>query len=58
MDRHQLATRRDMEILMLLIPLSLLSSTLGLLAFVWAVNNGQFDDVDKSPIELLQGDQR
>lgn len=47
-----------MEILMLLIPLSLLSSTLGLLAFVWAVNNGQFDDVDKSPIELLQGDQR
>lgn len=36
-----------MNILLFLIPLSLLCSTLGLLAFIWAVNSGQFDYLDR-----------
>lgn len=36
-----------MNILLVLIPLSLVCSTIGLVAFVWAVNRGQFDDVDE-----------
>lgn len=35
-----------MQILLFLIPLSLLCSTIGLLVFVMAVNNGQFDDLE------------
>ena len=45
-----------MEILYLLIPLSALLVLLMLGVFGWALNRGQFDDVDREGERILQGD--
>ncbi|MEQ8485185.1 MAG: cbb3-type cytochrome oxidase assembly protein CcoS [Pseudomonadales bacterium] len=42
-----------MEILLLLIPLSLLLVGLAAATFVWAVNHGQFDQLDQHGFDIL-----
>ncbi|PJK00562.1 cbb3-type cytochrome oxidase assembly protein CcoS [Lysobacteraceae bacterium NML91-0213] len=42
-----------MNILLLLIPLSLLLLLAAIAAFVWAVRRGQFDDLDSPAIDIL-----
>jgi cbb3-type cytochrome oxidase maturation protein len=46
-----------MNALLLLIPLSLVLLVVMISAFVWAVRNGQFDDLDTPPLDIL-ADQR
>ena len=43
-----------MNILLLLIPISLVLLGVGVAAFVWAVKRGQFDDLDTPAIDILQ----
>lgn len=45
-----------MNILLLLIPLSLVLLALAVAAFVWAVKRGQFDDLDTPAIDILADD--
>lgn len=45
-----------MNILLLLIPLSLMLLVLAVGAFVWAVKRGQFDDLDTPAIDILAED--
>jgi cbb3-type cytochrome oxidase maturation protein len=51
-----------MNILLVLIPLSLLLLLAIVAAFVWAVRSGQFDDMDTPPLDILserqEGDER
>ncbi|MGN6513451.1 MAG: cbb3-type cytochrome oxidase assembly protein CcoS [Lysobacteraceae bacterium] len=42
-----------MNILLLLIPLSLMLLAVAIGAFVWAVRSGQFDDLDAAAIDIL-----
>lgn len=42
-----------MNILLLLIPLSLMLLAVAIGAFVWAVRRGQFDDLDAAAIDIL-----
>ena len=42
-----------MEILFILIPVSLLIVLVALYAFVWSVNNGQFEDLEKEGQRIL-----
>ena len=42
-----------MNILMFLIPVSMLFLGLALWAFVWAVKRGQFDDLDTPALDIL-----
>lgn len=45
-----------MNILLLLIPLSLMLLLLALGAFAWAVKRGQFDDLDTPALDILTDD--
>lgn len=45
-----------MNILLLLIPLSLMLLAVAIGAFVWAVRRGQFDDLDAAAIDILVDD--
>lgn len=45
-----------MNILLLLIPLSLVLLGVAIAAFVWAVRRGQFDDLDAAAIDILAED--
>lgn len=45
-----------MNILLLLIPLSLVLLGVAIWAFVWAVRRGQFDDLDAAAIDILVED--
>ena len=45
-----------MEILVLLIPLSVLLLGAAGWAFIWAVNNRQFEDLDKRAMDILNDD--
>jgi cbb3-type cytochrome oxidase maturation protein len=45
-----------MNILLLLIPLSLLLVGVAAWAFAWAVRRGQFDDLDTPAIDILRED--
>ena len=47
-----------MNILLLLIPLSLMLVGLAAWAFVWAVRRGQFDDLDTPALDILGDDHR
>lgn len=48
-----------MTVLLLLIPIALLLGGLGLVAFVWTLRSGQFDDLDGSAARILDdGDDR
>lgn len=42
-----------MNILLILIPLSLLLLLAIIAAFIWAVRNGQFEDLDTPPLDIL-----
>ncbi len=42
-----------MNILLLLIPVALFLGGLGLLAFVWAMRSGQFDDMEGAAMRIL-----
>lgn len=44
-----------MNILLVLIPLSLLLLLAAVGAFVWAVRSGQFEDMDTPSIDILAG---
>jgi len=45
-----------MNILLLLIPLSVMLLVIAIGAFVWAVRRGQFDDLDAAAIDILVDD--
>lgn len=45
-----------MNILLLLVPLSLMLLALAIGAFVWAVKRGQFDDLDTPALDILADD--
>ncbi|MBK6726015.1 MAG: cbb3-type cytochrome oxidase assembly protein CcoS [Xanthomonadales bacterium] len=45
-----------MNILLILVPVSLLLVGLALYAFFWAVDNGQFDDLDRPGFDPLEDD--
>jgi cbb3-type cytochrome oxidase maturation protein len=45
-----------MNVLVFLIPAALLLGFIGLLAFVWAAKNGQYDDLDGEAHRILFDD--
>lgn len=45
-----------MKIVLLLIPLTLMLVSLGILLFVWAVRNGQYDDLEGPAHRILYDD--
>jgi cbb3-type cytochrome oxidase maturation protein len=47
-----------MNILLALIPISLLLLGAAVWAFVWAVKRGQYDDLDTPPLDILIDDDR
>ena len=47
-----------MNILLMLIPLSLVLLGVAVAAFVWAVRRGQFDDLDTPALDILEDDDR
>ncbi|MGQ0799095.1 MAG: cbb3-type cytochrome oxidase assembly protein CcoS [Pseudomarimonas sp.] len=46
-----------MNILLALIPISLLLLVLAIGAFLWAVKRGQFDDLDTPALDILGDDE-
>ena len=42
-----------MEIILVLVPISLLLIGIAIGVFVWAVNNDQFEDLDRQGYEIL-----
>ncbi len=47
-----------MNILLALIPISLLLLLVAIGAFLWAVRSGQFDDLDTPALDILGDDDR
>jgi cbb3-type cytochrome oxidase maturation protein len=47
-----------MDVIYLLIPISLVFIGIAIAAFWWAVNNGQYDDVDKHAHDILFDDDK
>jgi cbb3-type cytochrome oxidase maturation protein len=45
-----------MTILLYLLPIALALGLLGLIAFVWSVRSGQFDDLDDAASRILYDD--
>jgi cbb3-type cytochrome oxidase maturation protein len=45
-----------MNILLVLVPLSLVLLVAAIAGFVWAVRNGQFDDLDTPGLDVLGDD--
>jgi cbb3-type cytochrome oxidase maturation protein len=45
-----------MNILLVLVPISLLLLGAAIWAFVWAVRGGQYDDLDTPPLDILVDD--
>lgn len=45
-----------MEILFVLVPVSILLIGAAIWAFIWAVNSGQFEDLERHGYEILFGD--
>lgn len=45
-----------MNILLLLVPISLVLLGIAIASFVWAVRRGQFDDLDTPAIDILRDD--
>ncbi|NDV85251.1 cbb3-type cytochrome oxidase assembly protein CcoS [Aurantimonas aggregata] len=45
-----------MNLLIVLIPVALGLGALGLAAFLWSLNSGQFDDLDGSAERMLEDD--
>ena len=47
-----------MNILLMLVPISLVLLGVAIAAFVWAVRRGQFDDLDTPARDILEDDDR
>lgn len=47
-----------MEILVMLIPISILLIGVAAWAFIWAVNHRQFEDLDKQAMDILSDEKR
>lgn len=47
-----------MNVLYILVPVALVLAGLGALAFRWAVNNGQYDDLESPSVRLLIDDEQ
>jgi cbb3-type cytochrome oxidase maturation protein len=47
-----------MEVLIYLVPMALGLGLLGLVAFIWALNSGQFDDLDGAAWRAIMDDDR
>ncbi len=45
-----------MSILVYLLPIALALGLTGLFAFVWALRNGQYDDIDGASLRILSDD--
>lgn len=45
-----------MDVLLVLVPIALSLGLLGLLAFLWSLRNGQFDDLDGAGSRILFDD--
>ena len=45
-----------MEVLVILIPIALLLGGLGLVAFIWSLKSGQFEDLDGAAMRILIDD--
>jgi cbb3-type cytochrome oxidase maturation protein len=45
-----------MTILLFLVPLALLLGAIGLIAFMWSLRSGQFDDLDGAAHRVLMDD--
>jgi cbb3-type cytochrome oxidase maturation protein len=46
-----------MEVLVYLVPLALLLGGLGLVAFLWSLKNGQYDDLDGAAWRAIADDE-
>ncbi len=42
--------------LIILIPVALFLGAVGLVAFIWALKSGQFDDLDGAAVRILEDD--
>lgn len=47
-----------MEVLIYLVPLALLLGGIGLAGFLWALRNGQYDDIDGAAWRAITDDDR
>jgi cbb3-type cytochrome oxidase maturation protein len=47
-----------MNIILTLIPIALCLGVVGLLTFLWAAKNGQFEDLDGAPHRILRDDDK
>jgi len=45
-----------MNSLLILVPIALILTFVGIIAFIWAVRNGQYDDLERSGRDLLFDD--
>jgi cbb3-type cytochrome oxidase maturation protein len=45
-----------MSVIYLLLPIALLLAVLAVGGFIWAVRQGQYDDVDTPPLRMLHDD--
>ena len=45
-----------MAVLLLVIPIALALGTLGLVAFLWALRSGQYDDIEGAEYRVLNDD--
>jgi len=45
-----------MDVLVFIISIALLLGTTGLLAFLWALRCGQYDDIDETEYRMLMDD--
>jgi cbb3-type cytochrome oxidase maturation protein len=45
-----------MDVLVFMIPIAISLGTLGLLAFLWALRSGQYDDIDGAEYRVLMDD--
>ncbi len=46
-----------MDILLYLIPIALTLGLIGLVAFLWTLKSGQYDDLDGAPHRILHDDE-
>ena len=45
-----------MNVLLFLVPLALLLGLIGLMAFLWSLRSGQYDDLDGAAVRILPDD--
>jgi cbb3-type cytochrome oxidase maturation protein len=45
-----------MEVIFIVLPLALVLAAAAVAAFLWAVNRGQYDDLDTPPVRVLFDD--